>query len=126
MRTAKRTPVTTNCNIVRLTLDAAQMRGCMEMWRHELTTRESAYDVAIHGRQNRAQILTNLNGTLGGWLDLLRLCRADGHDNEALQQISEEVALFKAWIDEARLAHALLQDAQGAKPRVAARRRVLR
>lgn len=116
----------TKCNIVRLSLDAQQMRACMEMWRHEMTIGESAYDGAIHGRPDRAQILTNLNGTLGGWLDLLRLCRPDGNDNEALQQISEEVALFKAWIDEARLAHALLQDAQGAKPRVAARRKVLR
>lgn len=110
---------------MRVTLDPQQMRDCMELWRHVLTIR-TGDDGAHDSGAERAKRLTSLSGTLAGWLDLLRMCTADGRDSEALQQISDEVALFKAWTEEARLALALLQDAQRVKPRVAARRKALR
>ena len=76
-----------------------------------MTIRQSAHDSTALGPE-RAQTLAKLNGTLAGWLDLLRLCKADDTDALAFLQITEEVALFKDWGDEARLALALLQDAR--------------
>jgi len=89
---------------MRLTLDIEQMRNCMDLWQHTLAIRDA------HGG-NRATELTRLIGTVGGWLDLLRLCSAEGADHQALQEITEELMQFQAWAEEARMALGLMDDA---------------
>lgn len=105
-------------------IDTQQMRDCMDLWRQALATRVPAVGKQPTG-PDRAQTLAKVGATIDGWLDLLRLCTPQGKQDIALlQQLTDEVAGFKAWAEQARLALNLVEgtrqvDAQpkrGARP----------
>jgi hypothetical protein len=81
-----------------LTLDAEQMRACMDLWRGALRVPARSW-----GDEQQA-LLARVTGTVSGWSDLLRLCRPDAGQEKALQELSAEVRRFNTWIDDAALA----------------------
>lgn len=80
-----------------LQLDAQRMRAAMDLWRHELDA------------QPNAEALARLGATLGGWLDLLRLCTPQRSEHDELHAIVSEATQLREWANEAAAALRLIE-----------------
>lgn len=86
---------------MRVNLDVEQMRACMSVWREALHLYQDG-DTEGDLRAISLRVIATVEATVTGWLDLLRLCSADAPDGRELQQVTEEVVRFGAWLAEAR------------------------
>lgn len=55
-------------------------------------------------------MLANIEGTIAGWLDLLRRCKPNASDQVQLDKIKSEVTQCRAWIVQATQALRLMDD----------------
>jgi hypothetical protein len=93
--------------VVQVDLDIDRMRAHMAVWREMATLRP--YGASPVSTEDRAKLLMRAAATAEGWLDLLRMCSADG---ARLEPLKREVAAFEAWAREGGEALKLLRDAE--------------
>lgn len=72
----------------------------MTLWRDTLILCHSEAKVSSELRVIQLKMLKDLHSTLTGWLDLLKMCTAQGGDATDLQNIRLDVAECKAWTEE--------------------------
>lgn len=89
---------------IRLNLDVGQMRACLGLWRESLMID----DGHAEGGSDRRTLLARTDRALDGWLDLLRLCSAEGSEQQRLAEITKEVEAFREWTREAGFALSLM------------------
>jgi hypothetical protein len=92
-----------------INLDTDEMRACMGLWRQSLMIPDQR---AGDGADRHASV-ARVNRALDGWLDLLRLCSAEGAETRRLADIMQEVVAFRDWTHEAGLALRLLAPPSG-------------
>lgn len=85
---------------MRVTLDVHEMRSSMALWRDTLLLCHPEARRSFEVRAIQLKMLKDLDSTLMGWLDLLKMCTAHGRDAIDLQNIRAEVAECKGWTEE--------------------------
>lgn len=102
---------------MRLNLDSAQMRSCMGLWRDAIAPPPGHADGPTP--EERARLMAHIAGIVAGWSDLLRLASAESdQEQRELIDITTQIAEFKVWADEARMALALLDSARRVPPKL--------
>lgn len=84
---------------MQLQLEVDRMRAAMDLWRQELAAKPEV------------DALAKLSATLGGWLDLLRLCAPGQGEADLLRTIVAEVTQLREWADEGSAALRLIKQA---------------
>lgn len=92
-----------------VSLDLQEMRTSMTLWRDTLVLCHPQAQRDSGLRVIQRKMLNDLDRTLTGWLDLLKMCTAEGSDAIDLQNIRAEVAECKEWTEES-LAATYLND----------------
>lgn len=95
-----------------MTLDIQEMRSSMTLWRDTFVM---CHTEAQHNRDLREvlmKLLNNLGNTLAGWLDLLKMCTAEGSEAADLQAITREVVECRSWARESLAAMYLIDTVQ--------------
>ena len=83
---------------MKVDLDSDWLRTSMEMWRDAIDMRIPVHDkFKVHFIEQRSQLLEGFVKTATSWSMVLRACKADGHDLEALQSLNTDVDAFKQW-----------------------------
>lgn len=105
-------PETTGAEPMLVTLDLQEIRSSMALWRDTLVLCQPEAQRSSEMRVIQVKMLKDLDRTLTGWLDLLKMCKAQGPHTIQLQNIRAEVAEHKAWAEEALAALTLTDSVQ--------------
>lgn len=84
----------------------------MALWRDTLVLCHPEAQRSSELRVIEVKMLKDLDRTLTGWLDLLKMCTARGSDAVDLQNIRAEVAECKGWTEESLAAMDLTDSVQ--------------